>query len=137
MQKTGKVLAVLMVALSLGGCGLLDSREKDRKASFDNFSKYLRYQLYPAAGSYFCPDLRDPFLDQMEQIRGLNVTDVRLVRVDIREDGTKVDARLEMDYYLLPSVTVKTLRIDQSWHHRDDPREGEGFCIATPFPAFP
>lgn len=137
MHKAGKFLVVLMAVIVLGGCGLLDSREKDRKAALDNFSKYLRYQLYPAAGSYFCPDLRDPFLDQMEQVKGLNVTDVRLVRVDIKEDGARVDARLEMDYYLLPSVTVKTLRIDQGWQHRDDPREGEGFCIDTPFPTFP
>jgi len=137
MHRAGKFLVVMMVIVLLGGCGLLNSREKSRKAALDNFSKYLRYQLYPAAGSYFCPDLRDAFLDQMEQIKGLYITDVRLVRVDIKEDGTKVDTRLEMDYYLLPSVTVKTLRIDQGWQHRDDPLEGEGFCIATPFPSFP
>jgi len=128
---------VLLLVVSLGGCGLLDSREKERKGAFDNFSKYLRYQLYPAAGSYFSPELRDAFLDQMEQVKGLNVTDVRLVRVDVKEEGARVDTRLEMDYYLLPSVTVKTLRIDQVWRHRDDPLEGEGFFIVTPFPSFP
>lgn len=137
MHDAGKFLVVLMVVVTLGGCGLLDSRKKDREAALDNFMKYLRYQLYPAAASHFCPDLRDPFLDQVEQIKGLNVTDVRLVRVDVSDEGARVDARLEMDYYLLPSVTVKTLRINQGWRYRDDPRHGAGFCIDTPFPSFP
>ncbi len=137
MQRVSTLLLTLLLLLALGGCGVLNSRDGDRKAAFDNFVKYLRYQLYPAAASYFAPDLREAFLDQMEQIEGLNVTDVRLVRVDVKEDGARVDARLEMDYYLLPSVTVKTLRIDQVWRHHEDPREGNGFFITTPFPDFP
>jgi hypothetical protein len=136
MRRGGWFLAVLMVLLLAGGCGLLNSREGDRKAAFDNFVKYLRYQLYPAAGSYFSPELREAFLDQMEEVKGLNVTDVRLVRVDVKEDGERVDTRLEVDYYLLPSVTVKTLRVDQVWRHREDPLEGELFFITTPFPKF-
>ena len=137
MQRNGTFLLSLLLFLMLCGCGVLNSREGDRKAAFDNFTKYLRYQLYPAAASYFAPELRDEFLDRMERVKGLNVTDVRLVRVDVKEDGTRVDARLEMDYYLLPSVTVKTLRIDQVWRHREDSPEGNGFFITTPFPAFP
>jgi len=137
MKRVGTLLLTLLLVLTLGGCGVLNSREGDRKAAFDNFVKYLRYQLYPAAASYFTPELRDAFLDQMEQIEGLNVTDVRLVRMDIKEDGGRVDARLEMDYYLLPSVTVKTLRIDQVWRYREDSLEGSGFFITTPFPVFP
>ena len=136
MRQAGKFLLPLLL-LALVGCGVFNSREGDRKEAFDNFVKYLRYQLYPAAGSYFTPDLRQEFLDRMEQVKGLNITDVRLVRVDVREDGGRVDARLEMDYYLLPSVTVKTLRIDQVWRYREDPLEGRGFFITTPFPAFP
>lgn len=136
MQRAGMLLLTLLLLL-LGGCGVLNSRESDRKAAFDNFTKYLRYQLYPAAASYFTPELREEFLDRMEKVKGLNVTDVRLVRVDVKEDGARVDARLEMDYYLLPSVTVRTLRIDQVWRHREDPLEGNGFFITTPFPAFP
>ena len=137
MQRNGKLLLSMLLLLMICGCGVLNSREDDRKAAFDNFTKYLRYQLYPAAASYFIPELRDEFLDRMEKIKGLNVTDVRLVRVEVKEDGARVDARLEMDYYLLPSVTVKTLRIDQVWRHREAPSEGSGFFITTPFPAFP
>jgi hypothetical protein len=136
MQRGSKFLAVLMVLLLVGGCGLLNSRESDRKAAFDNFVKYLRYQLYPAAGSYYSPDLREAFLNQMEKVKGLSVTDVRLVRVDVKDAGERVDTRLEVDYYLLPSVTVKTLHVEQVWRYRQDPLEGEGFFITTPFPKF-
>jgi hypothetical protein len=137
MVRSGKFFAILLIVLFLGGCGLLNSRESERKAAFDNFVKYLRYQLYPAAGSYFTPELREEFLDRMEKLKGLNVTDVRLVRIDVKDEGARIDTRLEMDYYLLPSVTVKTLRIDQIWRHRGNPVEGDGFFITTPFPDFP
>lgn len=127
----------LLGALLLGGCALLGNREGDRQAALDNFVKALRYQLYPVAASYFDPGLREPFLDQMEALKGLTVTDVRTVRLDIKGEGNRVDARLEMDYYLLPSATVRTLTIQQVWLYRQDPAEGNGFFITTPFPQLP
>jgi hypothetical protein len=43
-----------------------------------------------------------------------------------------------MDYYLLPSVTVKTFRFDQTWlFFSGDETELQGFFITTPFPDFP
>ncbi len=43
-----------------------------------------------------------------------------------------------MDYYLLPSVTVKTFSFDQTWVYfngEDSPQTG--FLIITSFPDFP
>jgi hypothetical protein len=54
------------------------------------------------------------------------------------EEGWRFETRVEMDYYLLPSVTVKTFRFDQTWlFFSGDETELQGFFITTPFPDFP
>jgi len=43
-----------------------------------------------------------------------------------------------MDYYLLPSVSVKTFRFEQSWEFfGGDDQPQNGYFIVTPFPKFP
>ncbi len=45
---------------------------------------------------------------------------------------------VEMDYYLLPSVTIKTFSFDQTWLYFDgEDSEPKGFFVTTPFPDFP
>ena len=54
------------------------------------------------------------------------------------EAGRRIETVVEMDYYLLPSVTVKTFSFDQIWVYteKSDTSE-ESFLIVTPFPEFP
>jgi hypothetical protein len=74
----------------------------------------------------------------MEKLSGLNVTEVRLTRIDLKDEGRRAETRLEMDYYLLPSATLKTLRIDQTWvYFEAGDSEYSGFLITTPFPKIP
>lgn len=128
----------LFLTLALTACTLLNPPAKQRKTALDDFMYTLRWQQYPAAADYFLREHRRAFLEQMDTLRGLNVTEVRLTRVDLKEEGRRAEARLEMDYYLLPSATLKTLRIDQTWVYFDaKDSEYRGFLITTPFPKIP
>ncbi|NJC87039.1 MAG: hypothetical protein FIB02_00660 [Desulfuromonas sp.] len=129
----------LFLALALSACTLLAPPEKQRKTALDDFMSALRWQRYPEAATYFTGAHRRAFLDQIDKIsKDLNVTDVRLKRLDLKEDGRRAETSLEMDYYLLPSATLKTLRIDQTWIYFEvSDAESNGFRITTPFPEFP
>ena len=139
MRSRKLLAALLLMALALAACGLLNPPEKQRKSALDDFIYTLRWQLYPEAASYFASKHRQPFLDQFEKVRGnLNITEVRLQQVDFKDDGRRAEVRLEMDYYLLPSATLKTLLIDQTWVFFDTgDSEAAGFLITTPFPKIP
>lgn len=128
----------LVLTLALTACTLLNPPEKQRKTALDDFMYTLRWQQYPAAAEYFVSAHRRAFLEQMEALSGLNVTDVRLARIDLKAEGRRAETRLEMDYYLLPSATLKTLRIDQTWvYFETGDSEYNGFLITTPFPKIP
>lgn len=128
----------LVLTLILTACTLLNPPEKRRKTALDDFMYTLRWQQYPAAAEYFISEHRSAFLEQMEALKGLNVTDIRLARVDLKAEGRRAETRLEMDYYLLPSATLKTLRIDQTWvYFETGDSENNGFLITTPFPKIP
>jgi hypothetical protein len=95
----------------------------------------LRWQRYQDAAAFFTSEHREAFLTQIETIqKSLNVTDIRLQRLDLKDDGRRAETRMEMDYYILPSASLKTMRIDQTWIYFES---GGGFLITTPFPKFP
>jgi len=129
---------LLFTVLVLTACGAFNPIEKQRTAAVDDFMYALRWQRYQEAAAFFTSEHRRAFLDQMEALRDLNVTDVRLQRVEPADEGRHVETRLEMDYYLLPSATLKTLRIDQTWvYSTTGDSAGGSFLISTPFPKFP
>jgi len=129
---------VLFMVVLLTACGALKVTEKQRTKAVDDFMYALRWQRYQEAAAFFTSEHRRAFLDQMEDLRDLKVTDVRLQRVEPADEGRRVETRLEMDYYLLPSATLKTLRIDQTWvYPTTGDSAGSSFLITTPFPKFP
>jgi hypothetical protein len=63
---------------------------------------------------------------------------VRLAKLKSFEAGSRFNATFEMDYYLPPSVTLKTFSFDQTWVYFGEERSArQGFLIVTPFPDFP
>lgn len=131
--------AALLLTLALSACSVVNPPEKQRKSALDDFMYALRWQRYPEAASYFSREHRQSFLDQIEKVRNdLNITEVRLQKFDLKDQGRRAEVGLEADYYLLPSATLKTLRIDQTWVYFEvGDSESGGFLITTPFPEFP
>ena len=128
---------LLLLSLLLGACALLNPPAEQQQKALDNFTYALRWQRYADAAAFFAPEHRQAFLEQMTVLKDLTITDVRQVRCDLAEDGQGAATRLEIDYYLLPSITLKTMTVDQAWLWSEGaagspPR----FQITTPFPKF-
>lgn len=124
--------------LALTACTLLNPPAKQRKTALEDFMYALRWQRYPEASQFFVREQRQGFLDQFEALKGLNITDVRLKRVDQSAEDRKAEVRLELDYYLLPSATLKTLQVNQTWvFFETADTDNNGYLITTPFPKFP
>lgn len=131
------ILLTILLALLLSGCATFNPPAKQHKSALDDFMYALRWQLYPEAAAYFTSEHREAFLDRMENLKDLNVTDVRLKRVELTDEGRRAETLMEMDYYILPSMTLKTLQLKQSWSYLEADAAGSGFLITTPFPKFP
>lgn len=106
--------------------------------SRDDFMEALRWKRYAIAASHLQPELRQPFVSTFTALKDIHITDVRLVDLKMKEGSPDFETRMEMDYYLLPSVTLKTFHFQQSWVYFAGPDPArQGFQIVSPFPPFP
>jgi hypothetical protein len=135
-----KVLFSATVFFSLLACGshLDKSVNELGEMSRDDFMNALRWKQYKVAADFMLPENRKDFLTTFNKLKDIHITDVRLLDLQETAQGRRFEASVEMDYYLLPSVSVKTFNFDQTWVYfagEDSPQSG--FRIITSFPDFP
>ena len=138
--KFSKYCCGLLLTLILAAC-LGQSQEppgKIAELSRNDFMSALRWKQYQVAASLMKPEYREGFLATFNALKDIHIVDVRMINLQTSQEGRRFETSLEMDYYLLPSVTVKTFRFKQVWIYFDgqDPAL-QGFLIVTPFPTFP
>ncbi|MBW2476741.1 MAG: hypothetical protein JRE63_05390 [Deltaproteobacteria bacterium] len=131
---TGLFLSLLLPVGCSSVSTLINPPEKQQTAALDDFIYALRWQQYKSAAGFMDREHRKAFLGQFSDQKDLTVTDVRLVETLLSPDGQQAEAVIDIDYYLLPSVSLKTFRLEQTWAYSET--EGR-FRIITPFPPFP
>jgi len=116
------MLAFLFCCLGLlAGCaelGDLSGVGKGRGAFTmlsEDFVQRLRWQDYVGAAAHLTEPNRQAFLDRFRKDRGLKITDVRLESLVFADQGSRADGELVVEYYRLPSLTVKTARFPVRW----------------------
>lgn len=134
-----KVLCGFVLVLSLLACGQhVPPSAELGETHRDDFNYALRWKKFKGAAEYMRPEHRKAFLATFDKLKDIHIIDVREVSVEPFDENQRFDTTLEMDYYLLPSVSVKTFRFEQSWEFfggEDQPQNG--YFIVTPFPEFP
>lgn len=138
-----KRLLCFVLVLMLAACAVQQKLEYKQvtelgESSRDDFMKSMRWKRFKIAASLVTPEHRQDFMTTFRPLKDIHITDVRLANLQPAADGRRFETSIEMDYYLLPSVTVKTFRFDQTWVYSDgDGSTPKGFFITTPFPEFP
>jgi hypothetical protein len=135
-----KVLCSSAILFSLLACG--SSFDKSVNAvgemSRDDFMNALRWKQYKVAAEFMLPENRKDFLATFNKLKDIHITDVRLLDLQETAEGRRFETSIEMDYYLLPSVSVKTFSFDQDWvYFAGEDSSQKGFRIITSFPDFP
>lgn len=135
------ILLGAVLLLMLGGCSLTDkvvTPENQFVRVQDDFMQRLRWKDYQGAARHFSEENREAFLQQFRRADDLNVTDVRLVSLEYQAQEQQMQTEIEIEYFLLPSATVKTFRVEQQWHYFHDSQSATGeWRITSLFPEFP
>ncbi len=103
-----------------------------------DFAERLRWGDFAGAARHLAPPQREDFQRRFADSPDLHITDVRLESAEAGDGGRQVVTWSTIEYYLLPSTTVKTFRFRQEWEYSGDGR----FNRATGwqwvlFPTFP
>ena len=135
-----KILGSAAILFSLLACSShLDKPVTEvAEMSRDDFMNALRWKQYKVAAEFMLPENRKDFLATFRKLKDIHITDVRLLNLQETAEGRRFETSIEMDYYLLPSVSVKTFSFTQDWvYFAGEDSSQKGFRIITSFPDFP
>ena len=130
------------LVLLMTGCGMLPAKILTPESQFvrvqDDFMQRLRWRDVQGAANHFTAPHRESFLQHFSEADELNITDVRLLSAEYVAEGERMETELEVEYFLLPSVTVKTFRFQQQWgFFRSGEKLPGKWRITSHFPEFP
>ena len=134
-----KGLCWFLLLLILAACSApMQSPAKLADKSQEIFMDAMRWKNFEAASKLMLLEHRKDFKKTFRAVKDITIVDVKLVDVQASDEDRRFETTVEMEYYLLPSVTLKTFSFDQTWLYFDgeDPTQ-QGFLITTPFPEFP
>ncbi len=139
MNRSYRALILPLALLLATACAPLGPDSRECRKAVDNFAYILRWQRYDEGAALFADaDQRRQFLSALLGRRDLQTVDVRVLTISADTLQRCDSAVLEMDYYVLPSVTLRTLRIEQTWELvTEGPQAARGLRIVTPFPTLP
>jgi hypothetical protein len=130
------VLLIATLAL-LTGCAAPTGTTEELTPAGRDFLQRLRWKDYQGASAYLLPEHRQEFLGHFTEQEKLHITDVQLERVDSTIPGQAVVWGV-LEYYRLPSLTVKKFRFQLDWVYLGAGRlQGGAWHLSTPFPTIP
>jgi hypothetical protein len=115
------LLCATILLTSLSGCQTYHAYKSEESLNemSKDYMKMLRWGDYEiACTTYMATDVRKDCLKLLVN-RGLKITDYRFRTSDLKPAEGKAIVRVEVDYYLPPSVTVKTVDYEQLWEYRN------------------
>jgi len=129
---------LLLTGGMLAGCGMVVRPQQEFQSASKDYVQRLRWSDYQGVAAYLPDADRAEFLDRFAALEGLHFVDVQLASVNFADEGRRADTSLALEFYLLPSITVKRLRLRQEWLYQGGDRYHPGrWQLAGPFPPFP
>jgi hypothetical protein len=134
------VAALLALGMLLAGCASMpqwgpDDREKLVKAS-DSYNSLIRWHEFDkACVTHADESIRAKCLDRALVLKDVQVTNVRTRDIDFRIDGISATVHAEIEYYVLPSIKVRTILDAQQWV-TTGPLDKKVWIIKSMFPDF-
>ncbi len=140
MKRVRIVLTILML-FAIGGCGILKNYQ-DYKAgdefetSSKDYNRMIRWNEAESAGHLYADkSIREQYLARVADAKEVKVTDYRIKHMECdiqRGEGT---VKVEIDYYIPPSITLKTLVDQQKWSYVNE-GETKTWRLMTLLPEF-
>jgi hypothetical protein len=117
---------------------MLPTHKDDLGKKNDDFLLRVRWLDFPGASLHFDTELRQEFVERYDEADDLKITRFDAMRIDADIPQEKVTIHYLLEYYILPSVTVKKKRFSLTWEKQPSGVVGEDYWrIMEPFPELP
>lgn len=108
----------LFVCLALiTGCAAYSDMKKqdDFSETTKSYEKMVFWSNFDTADSFRDPQERDTHPADIDELKNIKVTSYSVKKVTVSEDQDEVRQIVEIGYYRIDEVTLKTLRDQQVW----------------------
>jgi len=130
---------ILLCCLLTTACAASQSTIREEfEQSMKGYNRMLRWREVENAGMVFLdPELRDAFMKAAADIkrRGVTITDYRILTSECLPAKGSAEVIAEFDYYILPSVRVRSVTYRQVWSYRAE-GERKGWRLESGLPQF-
>ena len=117
---------------------MLPNHKDDLGKKNDDFMLRVRWLDFPGAALYFNDELGKEFVTRFSEADDLKITAFTMSRVDVDVPQEKVTIHYLLEYYMLPSASVKKKRFSLTWEQMPASVAGEELWrITEPFPEIP
>ena len=129
------MLALTIVLLNLGGCASIS--DMNRMDAFDEtvktYEKMVFWSEFDAALAFREPRSDSGDHPDMNSLKKVRVTSYKVRRLKASADKSQVEQNVEIGYYRMDDVTVKTVIDQQVWVYNNDANR---WFIRSELPAF-
>jgi len=137
MVNVSRMMLVFMLVL-VSACAMLPTHKDDLHEKSDDFMLRVRWLDFPGAALHFEGEDRQAFIEQFEDIDDLKVTSFTMARIDVEVPEEKVTIHYRLEYYMLPSATIKKKRFSLDWEQLPSKGPNSAYWrIVEPFPELP
>ena len=137
MKKISMML-LLTLLLMLSACQSIHymNVETDFDKGTKGYIKMVRWnELDNAPLSFVDEPLREEFAKRVKMRREVQIADYRVKRKDCRPETGEGEVTVEWDYYIPPSIKLKTVEDAQKWRYIEK-LEKQGWMLMTLLPEF-
>jgi hypothetical protein len=104
----------------------------------DTFTKYndilVRNDL-SASGLFVADKAKESYITSVNAAKNARIFEYRVANKTVNETARTARLDVELDYYMLSSSRVKTLRYLQEWIYIEG-KDSKGWKVITPLPPF-
>ena len=131
-------MLVVPLFVLVAACAMLPTHKDDLGKKNDDFMLRVRWFDFPGAALYFDDEPGQEFIERFAEEEDLRITAFTTTRVDVKGPQDSVTIHYLLEYYILPSASVKKKRFTLTWEQVAAPLAGEEqWHIAEPFPEIP
>jgi hypothetical protein len=126
-----------MTAFILTACS--HNIRDDFDDSFTRYNDVLVRNDLRASGLFVADKAKEAYITSVNAAKNARIFDYRIVNKTVSEIGRTARLDVELDYYMISSNRVKTLRYLQEWIYFEGKLEGKdfkGWKLVTPLPQF-
>jgi hypothetical protein len=137
-MKTFFLLSMSAVILFLASCQSMHNNKvsEDFDKGTRNYIRMVRWNELDQTPLSFVEDsLRAEFEKRVKAAKDVQIADYRVKNIECKPDKGVGELTVEWDYYIPPSITLKTVEDPQKWRYVEEENR-KGWMLLTLFPEF-